>query len=139
MVYFHYPRFCKKAQLPLKDIPSSPLHMLPPITQLIPDIPIFYDDDGVIPGLAPPSLPSKHPWVWLACCGAFFLVHVAKQRVFSGTSLVALVAHFLRATNRTLVASGAGDSQQQPTFAKGGGGGEACAPHAHIEMPPTTT
>jgi len=51
VIYFHYPRFCRQPQLSLKEIPNSNIHLLPLVSQLLPDIPIFYDDDTYIPGL----------------------------------------------------------------------------------------
>lgn len=56
VIYFHYPRFCRQPQLPLKDIPGSNIHLLPLLLQLIPDIPVFYDDDTYILGLTHPRL-----------------------------------------------------------------------------------
>ncbi len=57
--------------------------------------------------------------------GAFFLVQVAERRVFSAPTLTPLVAHFLRATKRSL---GAADDEGAAAFVRG----EACAPHAHV-------
>jgi hypothetical protein len=51
VIYFHYPKFSRQPQLSLKDIPYSNIHLLALLTQLIPDISIFYDDDTNIPGL----------------------------------------------------------------------------------------
>ena len=76
VVYFHYPRFSRKPHFELKKIPSAALHMLPLITQLLPDIPVVYDDDSFVPGLMASGLASskaaalaKAPWAWLVCCG----------------------------------------------------------------------
>jgi hypothetical protein len=51
VIYFHYPRFCRQPQLNLKEIAESNIHLLPLVSQMLPDIPIFYDDDTYIPGL----------------------------------------------------------------------------------------
>lgn len=51
VIYFHYPRFCRQPQLSLAEIPQSNIHLLPLASQLLPDVPIFYDDDTYIPGL----------------------------------------------------------------------------------------
>ncbi len=56
VIYFHYPKYCRQPQIPLCDIPNSNMHLLPLLSQLIPDIPVFYDDDTNIPGLTDPSL-----------------------------------------------------------------------------------
>jgi hypothetical protein len=53
VVYFHHPRFCRGAQLDLARIPSSPLHMVPLVMQLLPEIALAYDDDAHVPGLTP--------------------------------------------------------------------------------------
>lgn len=51
VIYFHYPKYSRQPQLALKDIPYSNMHLLALLTQLIPDISIWYDDDTNIPGL----------------------------------------------------------------------------------------
>jgi hypothetical protein len=55
------------------------------------------------------------------------LVHVEGRRIFSAPTLTPLVAHFLRATGRSL---GAADDGGVGTFVRG----EACAPHAHVSL-----
>ena len=124
VVYFHYPGFSRKPHFDLEKIPEAPLHMLPLIMQLIPDIPIVYDDDSHIPGIFDNDANSD--WTWLICCGAFFLVSVQERRVFSSPTLAPLVAHFLRSTGRSL--SAAEDGGTAAVFRKG----ETCAPHAHV-------
>jgi len=100
VIYFHYPRFCRLPQIPLKDIPNSPHHMLPLISQLIPDISVSYDDDSVIPGLTTFSTEKEKKWVWLICCSEVFLLEVEKAQVWTSSSLAGLVAYFLRENNR---------------------------------------
>ncbi len=103
--------------------------MLPLIMQLIPDIPIVYDDDSHIPGIFDNDASggdAGSEWTWLSCCCAFFLVSVQEQRVFSLPTLTSLVAHFLRSTGRSL--SAAEDGGTAAVFRKG----ETCAPHAHV-------
>lgn len=107
VVYMHHPRFGRKPQAELAAIPSSPLHMLPLITQLIPQIPIVYDDDTCVPGLTP-SRPKEPAWTWLVACGGFFLVDVQAGIVFGHERLGALVAHYLRATQASIGASEGG-------------------------------
>jgi hypothetical protein len=102
VVYFHHPRFCRGAQLDLARIPSSPLHMVPLVMQLLPEITLAYDDDAHVPGLTPPSHTNtdkegapaddaaggrKKGWHWLVCCGAFFLVVRAPFFFLLGVSL----------------------------------------------------
>jgi hypothetical protein len=127
VVYFHYPSFSRKPHFDLDKIPEAPLHMLPLIMQLIPDIPIVYDDDSHIPGICGDSDNSgSSGWTWLVCCGAFFLVNVQERRIFSSPTLAPLVAHFLRCTGRSL--SAAEDGAATTAFRKG----ETAAPHAHV-------
>ena len=105
VVYFHHPRFSRQPQFPsLAQIPSSAMHMLPLITQLLPDIDIFYDDDTHVP-LFMPSLVAGAAagtikWAWLVACGAFFLVDVERDLLLAPAPecdqpLLPLVAHYL--------------------------------------------
>jgi len=49
VVYFHNPKFARQPQLPLKEIVSTTINALPLMTELFPDIQVFYDDDPIIP------------------------------------------------------------------------------------------
>lgn len=49
VVYFHNPKFARQPQLSLEDIPQSAINTLPLLTELFPDIKVFYDDDPFIP------------------------------------------------------------------------------------------
>lgn len=51
VVYFHHPKFSKQPQLKLHDILMSSLNTLPLVTQLFPQIQVYYDDDSTIPFL----------------------------------------------------------------------------------------
>ena len=165
MIYFHYPRFCRKPQLELHEIPNSALHMLPLILQLLPDIPIVYDDDSYIPGLTRKNPFSKSSlvlsclsnhnnnnnnaknnnnnnnttttaaaaavkWVWLVCCGAFFLMDVSQQRIYASDDIVELVYHFLHESGRSLAAADEMSYHGVKTASKG----ESYAPHAHLNL-----
>ena len=83
VVYFHYPRFSRKPHFELRKIPEAALHMLPLITQLLPDVPVVYDDDSFVPGLMAPGAATGKaaalaaaPWVWLVCCGGCAFITV---------------------------------------------------------------
>ena len=52
VVYFHHPKFAKQPQMKLKDILQNSINTLPLITQLFPNILVFYDDDSFIPFLS---------------------------------------------------------------------------------------
>ena len=122
VVFFHYPRFCRQPQLDIARIPESPMHMLPLVQQLLPDVPIAFDDDGVIPGLTAAAPPR---FTWLVCCGAIFLLDECGD-VRSGT-LAALVAHLLRASGRSIAANETDRiARVVETIAH--------APHAHVRL-----
>ena len=114
VVYFHNPRFCRQPQLELARIPSSPMHMLPLIMQLLPEIPLCYDDDTDLPGLTGETPPG---WTWLAACGRFFLLDAAGVLLWA-PELATLVAHYLQATGTSISAADVGhDGDDAPTAA----------------------
>jgi len=121
VVYFHNPRFCRQPQLELSQLPASPMHMLPLVMQLLPELPLCYDDDSVLPGLTS-SAPPK--WAWLASCGRFFLLDNGGRMLWA-PELAPLVAHYLRATGQSISAADDGgdghshSAQQQAAMAFG--------------------
>jgi hypothetical protein len=52
VVYFHHPKFSKQPQLKLQEILLSSLNTLPLVTQIFPQLQVFYDDDSFIPFLS---------------------------------------------------------------------------------------
>lgn len=106
VIYFHYPRFCRQPQTSLKEISSMSMHyMLPLVTELFPDIPIFYEDDSSIPGITTllSCSTQKSEWIWLVCCGAVFLVKVNEGIIYtSEQGLSGLLAFFLKMTGRAI-------------------------------------
>lgn len=52
VVYFHHPKFTKQPQLKLQEILLSSINSLPLVTQLFPQLQVFYDDDSYIPFLS---------------------------------------------------------------------------------------
>jgi len=129
VIYFHYPKFSRQPQISLNDIPYSNIHLLPLISQLIPEIPIYYDDDTYIPGLTDASLKSyvktsappsgsdiifeddasnqkikDEEWVWLVSCGEMFLVRAipspSKVYIAKDHSLLHLLGFYLMTTGR---------------------------------------
>ena len=109
VVYFHNPRFCRQPQIELAQLPSSPMHMLPLVMQLLPEIPLCYDDDSTVPGLTTATPPK---WAWLASCGRFFLLD-DEGRVLWAPELAPLVAHYLRATGRSISAADDGEEDDE--------------------------
>ena len=134
MVYFHHPRFCRQPQLPLHRIPESPTHMLPLIMQLLPEVPLVYDDDTRVPGLTSTPASTEASWVWLTACGSFFLVNVQERTVLCSptSTLTPLVAHYLRCTGKTIQAVEVDPSAT--TYAAA----VASAPSAHVELRAST-
>jgi len=93
--------------------------------QLLPDIPIIYDDDSHIPGLTftssstnqqpnqtPTATTTTTKWAWLVCCGAFFLIDVSLQRIYASEDIVELIAHFLWTTGRSLQAAAIDEEEE---------------------------
>ena len=80
------------------------MHMLPPITQLLPDIGIVYEDDSEVPGLMLTPTVALSGWRWLVCCGAILLLECEQGRVWRAHDLGTLVAFFLEKTGRSIAA-----------------------------------
>ena len=140
VIYFHYPRFCRLPQIPLQDIPNSPHHMLPLISQLIPDIPISYDDDSFIPGLTTSTVEKVKKWVWLICCSEVFLLEVEKGQIWTSSTLGGLVAYFLKENGRRV-----GDDEEEAIIGEGDGdatttthnlakGSDIYTSHGHLRL-----
>jgi len=113
VIYYHHPRYARQAQIPLGRMLHAPMHMLPPITQLLPEIPIVYEDDSVVPGLSPLSKGGE--WCWLVCCGAIFLLEVEAKQVWRANDLSTLVAFFLARTGRSIAAEDEDDDGKHTT------------------------
>jgi hypothetical protein len=137
VVYFHYPRFCRQPQLQLKLISDSPHHMLPLISQLIPDIPIVYEDDSRVPGLTVGCVEvedEQFKWAWLICCSEVFLIHSEKQLVLAARehSLASLVVYFLNENDRRVGEEEEDDDDNDPTSR--GAAGEPFTAHGHLRL-----
>lgn len=110
VVYYHYPQYHRMPQLPLPNIPDSAINCLPLLTQLLPHVPVAYDDDDVIPGLTWYSeIPASPPtYAWLVSCGTVFLVQVDYEqkvgRILASpdAGLVPLIASYIAATGASL-------------------------------------
>ncbi len=59
VVYFHHPKFAKQPQLKLPEILQSSINTLPLMTQLFPQIQVYYDDDSSLPYLSKRSTTSS--------------------------------------------------------------------------------
>ena len=94
------------------------VHTLPLVRQLLPDIPVSYDDDADIPGLTWPSTSPKAKFYWLVCCGSVFLGEVATGKLFASedTTLFPLLDKLLRDTGRPWGTDDAHASSQQTSF-----------------------
>jgi hypothetical protein len=132
VVYFHHPRFCRMPQLELNKIHESPLHMIPLAMQLVPEIVIAYDDDSRVPSLTIGAMASASQaaaeqcqWCWLVCCGAFFLVDVARNRILAHDRLAPLIVYYLRITGASITASETTGVAVR---------GQACTPFSHVQL-----
>ena len=90
VIYFHFPKFARQPQRPLADVPKHSLNLLPLIRELLPDVPVSYDDDSTRP----------KGYSWLISCGAVFLAQ--DDTIFRADTLLELVCFFLQRTGRTL-------------------------------------
>ena len=110
VIYFHFPKFCRQPQMALVDIGGhTTMNLFPLIRELLPDIPVCYDDDSKIPGLTTASGANDEKeeayYIWLISCGTVFLVEVATGRVYGGgDNLTDLVYFLLKTTKRTVLA-----------------------------------
>ena len=120
MVYFHYPEFSRKPQLELQEALQSAVHTLPLVRQLLPDVPVAYDDDAVIPGLTlPKASGASASYYWLICCGSVFLGERTSGKLYASedATLFPLLAKFLEATGRVWGSQVDEQSQaQRPAF-----------------------
>jgi hypothetical protein len=131
VVYFHNPKFARQPQLPLEEIPLSAINTLPLMTELFPDVQVFYDDDPVIPVLTgssrraaaaagvPDSIdefvrPQKQQrrsgsssFAWLICCSSVFLLDTSRGLLWGSpdATLLPLVALILQAQPRAAAAA----------------------------------
>lgn len=114
VIYFHFPRFARQPQIPLDEIPSSSLHMLPLINQIMPDVLVFYEDDSIIPGITS-NISSADcekyrdlKWAWLVTCSEIFLLEIQSTEdpsqtliyISASKSLAELVFIILKKTGR---------------------------------------
>jgi hypothetical protein len=142
VIYFHYPRFCRQPQISIDEIPSSSMHMLPLIAQIMPDIPIFYDDDSYIPGLNIHKVENnetKEPkWAWLISCSEIFLLEMlnvekkvkAQIYVSKNKCLTDLIYIIIKQTGRK-IGDEAIDTEGVSAILKNG---VSLTAHGHVEL-----
>lgn len=120
MVYFHNPKYARQPQLPLTELAQSAIHSLPLMTELFPDIKVYYDDDPFIPLLMdspthdeegrtkgpntiqdfvrppPPAQRTRSSFAWLICCSSVFLLDLATGTLWVSpdSTLLPLMALF---------------------------------------------
>ena len=89
VVYFHYPQYCRKKQIPLTDITkhgAPHISVLPLLQQLFPSVPVFYEHTG---GCCLHEH-AQHPWSWLMLSGFVLLVR-RDGKMFAAHDLRSLV------------------------------------------------
>jgi hypothetical protein len=68
VVYFHNSQYTRIPRHPLEDIKNAPpVHVLPAIQELYPEIPLRFEEDGI-----DPTRPQG--WYWLLLAGRIYLV-----------------------------------------------------------------
>jgi hypothetical protein len=120
VIFYHHPRYARQAQRPLAEVARSPMHMLPLITQLLPEVELVYEDDSVVPGLTTitttttttttttavvdGATPPNKGWRWLVCCGAIMLLECESKQVWRAADLGVLVAFLVARTGWSISA-----------------------------------
>ena len=131
VIYFHFPKFARQPQLSLRDIPGHMTNLLPLIRELLPDVPVIFDDDSQIPNLTTVNSNNNNSeWVWLVSCGSVFLVE--PNTIHRSDSLVELVCYLLERTGRQLIVQGDEDGAQRRRRVIATDG--SFTEHGHVEM-----
>ncbi len=68
VVYFHNSQYTRIPRHPLADIKNAPpVHVLPAVQELFPEIPLRFEEDGIDPT-------KDQGWYWLMLAGRIYLV-----------------------------------------------------------------
>ena len=83
VVYFHFPSYERKVQLPVKTLRTEkhPIYALAPLMEMFPDIPLRYEDEQFEDGA----------WHWVIMAYRVYLVG-PRREVFYSDDLITLVA-----------------------------------------------
>jgi hypothetical protein len=131
VVFYHHERYQRKAQIELAKIPDEPMHMLPLISQLLPELALVYDDDDGAP------LPkSGADWAWLVCCGAIFLVQrtPAGYEIWSSPKLGPLVSYYLQTTGKSILGVSDEDDEEEEAPAAAAAAAAVVTSSSHIVL-----
>jgi hypothetical protein len=87
VVYFHYPSYERRIQLPLDRVRTGTdtVHTLAPIMELFPEIHLCFEDENWKQGV----------WNWVLMGRRIYLVEPALQRMWYADSLLTLLGVFL--------------------------------------------
>ena len=90
VVYFHYPSYERRVQIPLERIRAGtePVHSLAPILELYPEIHLCFEDGNW----------KRNSWNWVLMGRRVYLVDPSLEQVWYSPSLMSLVNVFLRKT-----------------------------------------
>ena len=143
VIYLHFPKFARQPQRPLSQIGTSTMHLLPLLRELLPDIPIVYDDDSQIRGLTHDQQSENDTtgtigWAFLISCGAVFLVEAATGAIFrSYDGLAELVCYLLERMGRELIVIDEDDDdgarrKRRRKIKKEGIDGTCITEHGHV-------
>lgn len=70
VTYFHYPDYVRSPQIKANEMHTSAMNALPCICCLVPEIPIYFDDENHMPTSLTTSFDS---WFWIVSVGTIFL------------------------------------------------------------------
>lgn len=89
VVYFHYPSYERRVQIPLPRIRSGTeaVHSLAPVMELYPEIYLCFEDENW----------KRDSWNWALMGQCVYLVEPSHQRVWYAPSIVTLLGVFLKA------------------------------------------
>jgi hypothetical protein len=77
VVYFHNSQYSRISRHPLEDAQNAPpVHLLPAIQELYPEIPVKYEEDRFDPT-------KNEGWYWLLLAGRVYLVTPEPRVLYS--------------------------------------------------------
>ena len=92
VVYFHNAQYERIARIPFARVhEGDPLHVLPALMQLYPDVELRYEEDRL------DLVRGPGRWVWLAVPGRIYLVG-PDGRVYHSTNVTSLLRVYVEAS-----------------------------------------
>lgn len=114
VVYFHNSQYERIARIPFGRVSEGdPLHVLPALRQLYPEVDLVYEEERVDLAAGPGR------WLWLALPGRIYLV-APDARVYHSANVTALLRIYVEASGAAVAPATAAAEQ---CGASGGGRG----------------